>query len=392
MPDLPPESRAGLTNFRRYTWWSLTGTTSLFLAVLVGAWLWDRDTSTPVTVLLVAALGVTAVASMVGLHHRLAAEPPHPPRAWLGIGAFAAVVLGAVLLAAGNDGLWSFPPAIMVSVVATFLAVRWRRALVAGAAVAAGLVGGVVAWGRGDGLGEAIAIPVGMVLFVAWVTLGALWAWDVAERLDRAQGLAAELAVKDERLRFAADLHDIQGHHLQVIAMKSELAARLVEVDQVRAVDEMGQVRGLALDALWDTRAVVHGYRRTTLAEEITNATRVLASAGIDARLTSTNGAELLSARDQQLLGLVMREATTNVLRHSRATHTEVDYQLRDGVALLRVCNDGVAHAGSDSGSGLAALGERLTTAGGELSWQQRDGSFTVTATLPLAPDAEESP
>ena len=131
----------------------------------------------------------------------------------------------------------------------------------------------------------AVLLPPVLLAITAATMLGLLWGWEVAARLERARRLSAELAVADERLRFAADLHDIQGHHLQVIALKSELAARLARTDPARAAAEMEEVQRLAAKALDDTRAVVQGYRRTSLDEEIANATRVLAAAGIDARM-----------------------------------------------------------------------------------------------------------
>jgi two-component system, NarL family, sensor histidine kinase DesK len=215
----------------------------------------------------------------------------------------------------------------------------------------------------------------------------------VAARLERARQLSAELAVADERLRFAADLHDIQGHHLQVIALKGELAARLADADPARAAAEMREVQRLATKALQDTRAVVQGYRRTSLAAEIANATRVLAAAGIDARLQVDSAADSdgLSETSRNLLGLLMREATTNVLRHSRARRTEVDYRVEAGMARLRVGNDGaVAEPSASGGTGLDMLAERLAAVGGTLTREHDGDRFVVAASLPL--DASTGP
>ncbi|UPZ27268.1 histidine kinase [Streptomyces sp. LRE541] len=190
-------------------------------------------------------------------------------------------------LAVRNYGLWAVAPATVVAIVATYLAPRARRTLILGSVLLALLPGAVVSLAAEDGeVVYAALFPAGLVAFTVWVMLGPLWAWDTARRLDEARRLEAELAVRDERLKFAANLHDIQGHHLQVISLKSELAARVVDTDPARAAAEMREVRQLAADALSDTRAVVQGYRRTTLDDEITNATRVLAAAGIDARTT----------------------------------------------------------------------------------------------------------
>ncbi|MEO3851197.1 histidine kinase [Streptomyces sp. B8F3] len=302
-------------------------------------------------------------------------------------------MLAVLPLLRQNYGLWGLAPAIMVAIGATYLTGRRRLLLVAGAVVLATLPGGAVSLAAGDGeFAYAALFPAGLVAFSVWMLLGPLWAWDLAARLDRARRLEAEVAVKDERLRFAADLHDIQGHHLQVIALKGELAARLAEHDPARAAAEMRDVRQLAADALRDTRAVVHGYRRTTLDDEIANATRVLAAADIDARMTLDPAAVAAgrAAPARHLLGLVVREATTNVLRHSSARRAEVDYTLAGGLARLRFSNDGAGAPGpaartprAPGGSGLSGLAERLRAAGGELTWGRDGDRFEVVASLP---------
>lgn len=383
---------AGLTGLRRYTWWTVPGTTACVLALFVGEWLLDGDVPLWARVPAAAALVVEVGASVVLLNRRLAllpvsGTPARLPTGWLVAATLAAVVLAAAPLARRNYGLWPVAPAVVVAIVGTYLPAHRIRPLVASAVALAPLPGGVVSLAAGDGeLAYAALFPPGLVAFTVWVTLGPLWAWDTALRLDEARRLEAELAVREERLRFAADLHDIQGHHLQVIALKGELAARLVEVDPARATVELKDIRRLAADALGDTRAVVQGYRRTTLDDEIANATRVLAAAGIDARLTPAAGAVAAGLNDpaRHLLGLVMREATTNVLRHSRAGHAEVEYRVADGLARLRVSNDGVEdHAGGSEGTGLRGLAERLEAAGGELTWQREGDRFLVMAALP---------
>lgn len=392
-------------SFRRYTWWSLTGTTAFILVVLLGRRILTAGLPVWAAVACVVALAVTTVASVVLLSRRLAgvptdaadAQPDHPPVAWLLAGSGGAAVLGGILLLLGDDGIWSVAPATMVAVIATFLPPRRRWLLLAAAAVAAAVLGGIArlasgSEGGGGWLG-AMLLPPALLAITAATMLGILWGWEVAARLERARRLSAELAVKDERLRFAADLHDIQGHHLQVIALKSELAARLAQTDPARAAVEMQQVQRLSTEALRDTRAVVQGYRRTSLDEEIANATRVLAAADIDARmqLDADTDSDRLSETSRHLLGLVVREATTNVLRHSQAERAQVDYRVAAGVAQLRMGNDGaVDQPGASPGSGLRTLAERLVAAGGTLTWEQDGDRFVVVASLPL--DARTGP
>ncbi|MFB9889522.1 sensor histidine kinase [Planobispora takensis] len=413
MRDVPVDPGTGLTNFRRHTWWSLFGVTAFFLVYSVArSRIMDAATPVPVRLAAVAVLALTVVAVAVSVSRRIPPVPlgspgtdpgGPPPVRWLAAGGVGGVVLGVTLLALGDYGLWSFGPAMMVSIIATFLPGRRRWPLIAATAAGAAVLGGVAAAVSGRGSLFAAAFPAALVVFTGWVTLGMLWAWDVAERLNAARRLSADLAVKDERLRFAADLHDIQGHHLQVIALKSELAARLMEADPARAATEVEEIRRLAADALRDTRAVVQGYRRVTLEEEITNATRVLAAAGTDARMDLDPSASgLLPDPGRHLLGLVMREATTNVLRHSRARHVEVGYRTADGLARLTVANDGAPEdpgtgreagpgtgpretgSGTGPGTGLRTLAERLRAAGGELTWRHDGDRFVVAACLPV--------
>ena len=308
-------------------------------------------------------------------------------------GSGAAAALGGILLPLADDGVWVVAPATMVAVLATFLPPRRRRMLLAAGGAVAAALGGIAALASGSGEADgwlgAVLLPPLILAIAATSVLGMLWGWDVAARLEAARRLSAELAVADERLRFAADLHDIQGHHLQVIALKSELAARLARIDPARAAAEMEEVRRLAAEALDDTRAVVQGYRRTTLDEEIANATRVLAAAGIDARMNLEPAAvgdpDRLATPGRHLLGLVMREATTNVLRHSQARHAVVDYGVTDAGARLRVSNDGAAsRPGTGAGTGLRTLAGRLRAAGGELTWEHGADRFVVTARLPV--------
>ena len=386
------EHGSGLGGFRRYTWWSLTGTLVFFLVLSVGGRITDPDVPGWARALSAAALVVLIATIVVLLRRRLSLAPEgvravRPPVGWLAAGGAAAGVLGAIAPLVHEQRLWSLAPAMMVSVAATFLPPPKRRVLVAAAVVAAAVLGGVVGFVSGGAQWpSAVAEPVGLVAFTSWTTLGMLWGWDVADRLNAAGRLAAELAVKEERLRFASDLHDIQGHHLQVIAFKSELAARLVEADPSRAAAEMREVQRLSTDALRDTRAVAQGYRRTTLEEEIANAAKVLAAAEIRTSVERDSGTDArnLSEAGRHLLGLVMREATTNVLRHSRAGRARIVYRVEDGRALLRVGNDGFGETASrETGTGLPVLAERLRNVEGTLEWRNEDGWFEVVASLP---------
>jgi two-component system sensor histidine kinase DesK len=387
---IPVDRKAGLTNLRRYTWWAVPGTAAVLLIIFFMSWLLDSSVPVWARAACGATLAVAVVACTVLLSRRLRMTPDAAvralPRGWLIVGNTCAVVLGVIMLAFGQYGLWALAPSMMVAITAVYLRASARQWLIIAAACIAPVLGAVVSFVSGDDeLLYAALFPLGLLAFTIWTMLGPLWAWDIAGELDQARHMSAELAVKDERLRFAADLHDIQGHHLQVIAVKSELAARLVQLDPPRAAAEMVEVQRLSTEALRETRALVYGYRQTTLEDEISNATRILASADIDARMSIEPSTQKLSRSGRRLLGLVMREATTNVLRHSHAVHAEVDFRVDANRAQLQVCNDGVVGPSEQpAGSGLATLAERLVAAGGELTWRHDGERFVVTATLPV--------
>ena len=151
----------------------------------------------------------------------------------------------------------------------------------------------------------------------AWIILASIWIWDVTLRLDEARASAAELAILRERLRFAGELHDVQGHHLEAIALKAELAGRLVGTDDDEARRHAADAQRLARTALGETRALVHGYRRTDLATELENAVGILRAAGVEA--TVTGSPREVPEGLQPLFGTLVREAATNLLRHSEA-------------------------------------------------------------------------
>lgn len=226
---------------------------------------------------------------------------------------------------------------------------------------------------------------------MTWLTV---WWWGVILKLERARKTEADLAVTRERLRFASDLHDIQGHHLQVIALKAELAERMLDRDVEASRAQLKEVRLEAQTALEQTRALVQGLRQVSLEDELTNATDVLTSAGIES--THRVAGAPSSSPVRQALGLVAREATTNILRHSRAT--KAAYRLERTPAeiwTLTVSNDGVAIPGQavlpgeNDGTGLTGLRERLRSLGGDLTLGHHGDTFTVTATAPDAVSTE---
>lgn len=314
-----------------------------------------------------------------------------PRSTWLAIGWGSAVLAAVGWLPRTDLAFWAAP---LIAVLALTVVPwpRWRQVaacLVATVILATvGLASvGALQDPTADSAGAQVTGIVVLVAVLVPTVVASVWTWGVVAELDAARGAAAALAVADERLRFAAELHDIQGHHLQVIALKGELAARLVDQDASRARAEMEEVRTLAATALTETRHLVQGYRRTTLAAELTNASNVLTSAAIDARVTASEPAAGLDPERRHLLGLVVREATTNVLRHSAASWARFELHQADGTTTLRVTNDR-ATGPAGEGSGLVSLRERLAAVGGSLATDRTDGIFELAVSVPTtAPD-----
>ncbi|WP_181033591.1 sensor histidine kinase [Arthrobacter sp. SX1312] len=232
--------------------------------------------------------------------------------------------------------------------------------------------------------GGAVASLAVWALMTPMLFVASIWWWDIVLRLDDSRRTSGELAVAKERLRFAADLHDIQGHHLQVIALKTELAGRLLDADPEAARVQITEAQQLARTALEDTRALVHGYRTVSLSAEAANAAEVLRAAGIECSVDVD--ADALPAEERTLFGLVIREATTNILRHSEAIAVTLCLARTGTGSVLTVINDGVGADARPGGSGIDGLRRRFEAVGGGIEVRQEDGLFVLTATTPGLP------
>ncbi|WP_229070311.1 sensor histidine kinase [Actinoplanes sp. DH11] len=217
-----------------------------------------------------------------------------------------------------------------------------------------------------------------------------VWMVDVLRQLEDAQHVRAELAVAEERLRFARDLHDVAGRTLSVVALKAELAAQLGKRGRPEAVTEMLEVRRIAQDSLAELRAVVTGLRTARLDEELAGARSLLDAAGIACRVIGDGGG--LGPRTRTTLGWAIREATTNVLRHSRAGECLIELdRAADGTVTLTMTNDGAAEARAAHGNGLTGLTERVTEAGGTVdAGPVPPDRFRVVVCLPATADTKE--
>ncbi|MFF3766180.1 histidine kinase [Streptomyces sp. NPDC001922] len=319
-------------------------------------------------------------------------------------------------------------------------------AAMAGAAAAVGLPGR-------QAIGFAIvSLMAGTVLtftygFSSWL-LCAVW------ELASTRELQARLAVAEERLRFGRDLHDVMGRNLSVIALKSELAVQLAQRGRPEAVEQMQDVQRIARESQREVQEVVRGYREADLDVELAGARSVLRAAGITCRVEGDDGSALAPGV-QSALGWVVREAATNVLRHSDAGTCSIRLRVtEDATAVLVIENDGVPvndgvavkdsvtvnggvtvpgqalveasgagastgpeaasgvrapsrpagrpagrgaggaeRTGGPGGSGLSGLRERLSSLDGALTTQSRPGGvFRLTARIPSARDGGGPP
>ncbi|MET9083836.1 histidine kinase [Streptomyces sp. NPDC004237] len=270
------------------------------------------------------------------------------------------------------------------------LGVRHRKrvlSLVAGFACGAGAVSFALGYPGATALATGFAVFLGGA-FVAGTSVFSVWLLNAVYELDEARETRARLAVAEERLRFGRDLHDVLGRNLAVIALKSELAVQLARRERPEAVEQMVEVQRIAQESQREVRDVVRGYREADLGAELAGAQGVLAAAGIDCEVTGS--ADGLPAEVQSALGWVVREATTNVLRHGDAGRCAVGLRIREGYVVLTVENDGVVvrprDAGGGGGSGLAGLRERLAVVDGTLeAGPVRTDGFRVVASVPLS-------
>jgi two-component system, NarL family, sensor histidine kinase DesK len=225
---------------------------------------------------------------------------------------------------------------------------------------------------------------VGMLL----ISFGELRARNV--ELLRARDERAKLAVAEERLRFARDMHDLLGHSLSVIALKAELAGRLLAQDAEAAAVHIGDLEAVARGALAEVRDVVSGYRRPDLAAELDGARTALRAAGIEAHIKSFD--EQLSPEVEALLAWTVREGTTNVVKHSDAQNCTVLIDRDEDLVRAQVIDDGcgprdgeASLIGIDGGHGLMGLSERAERLAGILeAGPVPQAGFRLSVSVPL--------
>lgn len=208
---------------------------------------------------------------------------------------------------------------------------------------------------------------------------------DLVGQLRATRSRLAALAVIEERQRFSRDLHDLLGHTLSVIVVKSEAIRRFAEADPKTAATHARDIEDIGRTALADVRQAVAGYREIRLSEEIAQATDALADAGV--MLKATNPLPSLDHATDTLFAWAAREAATNVLRHAHASSCSMTVTVHNGTAALDISDNGRGANGSEWGSGLTGLRERAERLGGQVDILSDDRGFAVSVAVPVGKD-----
>lgn len=349
-------------------------------------------TRPPVVGIVVALSGLLWVGSTVALladyRHRTDAAPLVLwRRQWLPL----LITVAHGITAGTISGLWIVA---VLPLLQSLMLLNWHsgirfRVMLGATAL---LVGFVVIDIRMTGVAVAAGSWGTLVIFsvlLPGMTVASLWWWDVLMRLDRARASEGRLAATQERLRVATDVHDLQGHHLQVIALQLELAERLMAKDPDAALEQLRAARGSVVEAQQGTRDLALRFRSAPLSDEIANAVDLLRAAGTSAEATVDAGADRAPA---SVLGAVIRETTTNALRHGGGNWARLSLTNAGETWRYEIVNDasGDQSAAAD-GSGLEGVARRAAEAGGTLVVQRGKQEFSVVVTVPAVLPGEEA-
>ncbi|WP_069885525.1 sensor histidine kinase, partial [Streptomyces luteocolor] len=297
----------------------------------------------------------------------------------------ALVLLGLLTLglAAGYGGSWLLFFPLLGLAVGAIVRGRHLGPLGLGLSALAGVIGGFR-----DGW-SGVNVAYGTFLSTM-VTAAILSLSEAVRELRETREELARTAVEKERLRFSRDLHDLLGHTLSVIVVKAEATRRLAPRDLDAALGQVADIESVGRQALTEIREAVTGYREGSLATELDRARDLLGAAGIDVVVRQSGPP--LAPQTAALLGWVVRECATNVVRHSGAGHCEIEVTGTAEQTRLLITDDGRGVGSGTPGSGLKGLAERLAAAGGSLtSGPGARTGFQVTATLP-APEPAPAP
>ncbi|MFJ2551064.1 sensor histidine kinase [Microbacterium sp. NPDC087591] len=389
-PAAPTPGARQLSRGVTATWWYTATAVIFFELAIVGAW-----TVITMAVDLRAFVGVvvggggllwiaSTIPLLVDYRHRLDAEPG-VRWARLVVPLLVAVAYGiAAGAVAGSWQLMLMPIAQSLVLLNWPRGVRYRVVI----AVTIAMICLAVVDSTVDVADEIpLLFPIAYTVLLPIMTVSSLWWWDVLITLDRARASESRLAATQERLRVATDVHDLQGHHLQVVALQLELAERLMPQDAAAGMEQLRAARASVDDARQGTRDLALRFRSVPLGDEIANARDLLRAAGLEVEAVIPADADEAPAA---ALGPVIRETTTNVLRHGGGHRARLVLVRAGDAWRYTISNDAVGDAPQDAaGSGLDGIRRRIDEAHGTLDVGREAEEFTVTVTVPA--HAEEA-
>lgn len=311
--------------------------------------------------------------------HRLDAEPGVR---WLRLVGPFLVAVGYGVAAGAVVGSWQLA---LLPIIQSLVLLNWQRGVRYKVVIAATIVLAVVA--VADSTLDAsdpipVLVPAAYTVFLPVMTVTSLWWWDVLITLDRARASEARLAATQERLRVATDVHDLQGHHLQVIALQLELAERLLPTDGDAALEQLRAARVSVDEARQGTRDLATRFRSVPLGDELANARDLLTAAGLEVEAAIDADADAAPA---SALGPVIRETTTNVLRHGGGRRARLVLTRIADAWRYEIAND-VTSGSEDEhdGSGLHGVRRRIQEVDGTLEVRRDAEEFVVIVTVPV--------
>lgn len=233
-------------------------------------------------------------------------------------------------------------------------------------------------------------VPLAFIWFVGLSTMGQAEQEREAARLRIENGRVAHLATMSERDRIVRDLHDLLGHTLTAVVVRSQLVQRLSGSDPERARDEAAGIEAAARDALAAVRQTVSGYLARTISEEVAEARRSLASVSVSLEVDGLD--TVVAPEVESALALVLREAVTNVVRHARASVCRVTLARDARAVRLDISDDGQGSTAAE-GNGIRGIRERVAALGGRLERDTAVGTrLTIEIPVPRHVDARVAP
>ncbi|TQK18875.1 two-component system sensor histidine kinase DesK [Microbacterium sp. SLBN-154] len=380
------------------TWWYTAGSVMIFQAVTLFFWLLsalaDGDALQVAIYLAAAAVSLASSVPLLARYGRRRRIDDADEEERFSATVFWSLLASAVAAVAIGVIAGSVLSAAALMALAVML-LRWRGG------VRIRLIAGVVVvlmavWVLESALteaslgGEVVFVYNLFSVLLPPTAVVCLWWWDIVLALDEARAAEGRLAAAQERLRLAGDLHDLQGHHLQVIALQLELAERMLPRDPDAAAEQVRLARASVDEARSGTRALAARFRGVPLPDELANAADLLRAAGLSVELDIDSRADAAPA---DILGPVVRESTTNILKHGGGAWARfrlaLDERADGRVWRLGVSNDLSATAApppaATAGSGLPGIAERVGSVGGAAQWDAAPERFTLEVTVPAA-------